>query len=132
MNKELGFAISKQLRKLLLATTDSVTRVRSNIEDCADKYAKKGDATTANELRTLSEKLDKAMNTFSDGIIGQMFSGKGDTGEFSVLNYVQSEYSDAFRKFCQKNALQVDEQAANRYLDLILKEEEDAHSDGLD
>lgn len=132
MNKELGISISMQLQKLLLATTDSVIRVRGNIEDHADRCSKKGDAKTANQLQALSKKLEKISMTFSDGVIAEMFSCKGDTGEFSVLNYVQSEYSDAFREFCQKNALQADEQAANRYLNLILKEEEDAHTNRLD
>lgn len=132
MNKELGFSISMQLQKLLLATTDHVARVRGNIEGHAVRYAKKGDARTANELRTLSKNLEKTMKAFSDSIIGEMFSGDGDAGEFSVLKYVQTDHSEAFRQFCQEKGLQADEQAANRYLDHILKEEEEAHTDGLD
>lgn len=133
MNNELGFSINMQLQKMLLATTESVTGVRGSIEDRADRYAKKGDAKTANELRALSKRLEKTMKAFSDSIIGEMFSGNDDQmGELSVLKYVQMEHSEAFRQFCQENNLQADEQAANGYLDLILKEEEDAHTDGLD
>lgn len=133
MEKELGLAIGMQLQKMLLATTETVTDVRGSIEDRADRYAKKGDTKTANELRALSMRLEKTLKTFSDSIIGEMFSGNGDhLGEFSVLKYVQTEHSEAFRQFCQENNLQADEQAANGYLDLILKEEENAHTDGLD
>lgn len=133
MNKELGFSVSMQLQKLLLATTDHVARVRGDIEGHADRYANKGDARTANELRALSKNLEKTMKAFSDSIIGEMFSGNDDhPGEFSVLKYVQSDHSEAFWQFCQERRLQADEQAANRYLDYILKEEEEAHTDGLD
>lgn len=121
-----------QLQKLLLATTESVTDVRGIIEDRAERHARKGDATTADELRAISRKVEKAMKSFSDGIIKAMFSGEAGNEELSVMKYVQTEHSEAFRQYCQENNLQADEQSANGYLDLILDEEEDAHTDGLD
>lgn len=133
MKKELGFAISIQLQKLLLATTENVVRIRGIIEDHADNYAKKGDTDTVEELRALSKRLEKTMKVFSDNIIKEMFSGNDDSsGEVSLLEYVQSEHSKAFRQFCQENRLQADETSANKFLDHILTEEENAHTDGLD
>lgn len=56
------------------------------------------------------------------------------TGNISRLEYLQQspEHQEAFLKYCQENGLRPSEQAAERFFDRLLKEEEKAHTDLLD
>lgn len=54
-------------------------------------------------------------------------------GKISWLEYMQqSEYSEEFRQYCQDNELPEDNQTAQQFRDWQLKEEEQAHIDGLE
>ncbi|MBQ9678544.1 MAG: hypothetical protein IJV44_10455 [Prevotella sp.] len=54
--------------------------------------------------------------------------------EISRLEFAQRspEHREAFAAFCQDNGLTVDDQAAERFFDWLLKCEEKAHTMGLD
>ena len=43
-----------------------------------------------------------------------------------------AEHREAFRQYCQDSGLRPSEQAAEQYFDRLLKEEEKAHTEGLD
>lgn len=55
-------------------------------------------------------------------------------GQLTHLEYVRrsAEYQDPFKQFCQEHQLQESDRAAQQFLDSLLKEEELAHTDGLD
>lgn len=54
-------------------------------------------------------------------------------GKISWLEYIQqSEYSKEFRQYCQDNGLPEDNQMAQQFRDWQLKEEQQAHIDGLE
>jgi hypothetical protein len=56
------------------------------------------------------------------------------TGNISRLEYLQQspEHQEAFRQYCDSSGLRPSEQAAEQYFDRLLKEEEKAHTEGLD
>ena len=62
-------------------------------------------------------------------LLQQLYDGK-----LTHLEYVQRlpEYQEPFRLFCQEHQLQESDHAAQQFLDSLLKEEELAHTDGLD
>ena len=43
-----------------------------------------------------------------------------------------AEHQEAFRQFCQDSGLRPSEQAAEQYFDHLLRQEEKAHTEGLD
>jgi len=56
-------------------------------------------------------------------------------GEISHLEFVyhhSQERIDDFKEYCQKRGLQEDDVAAGAYMDWLLKQEENAHTDMLD
>lgn len=56
-------------------------------------------------------------------------------GKISRLEYIyhhSQERIDDFKDYCQKRELQEDEVAANSYMDYLLKQESNAHTDMLD
>ncbi|MBR0265542.1 MAG: hypothetical protein IJQ60_16865 [Prevotella sp.] len=55
-------------------------------------------------------------------------------GEISRLEFVQRspEHREAFAAFCQDNGLTVDDNTAEKFFDYLLKQEEKAHTEGLD
>ena len=70
------------------------------------------------------------MNTSNDQeLLQQLYDGK-----LTHLEYVQrsAEYQEPFKQFCQDHHLQESDHAAQQFLDSLLKEEELAHTDGLD
>ena len=55
-------------------------------------------------------------------------------GKLTHLEYVQrsAEYQEPCKQFCQDHQLQESDRAAQQFLDSLLREEESAHTDGLD
>ena len=55
-------------------------------------------------------------------------------GEITMQQYAErhAEHREAFRQFCQDSGLRPSEQVAEQYFDRLLKEEEKAHTEGLD
>ncbi len=43
-----------------------------------------------------------------------------------------TEHQETFRQFCQDSGLRPSEQAAERFFDHLLRQEENAHTEGLD
>ena len=63
-----------------------------------------------------------------------LYDGKLYDGKLTHLEYVQrsAEYQEPFKQFCQDHQLQESDHAAQQFLDSLLREEESAHTDGLD
>ncbi len=56
-------------------------------------------------------------------------------GEITQLEYIyhhSQERIDNFKAYCQKRGIQEDDTAAAAYMDWLLKQEENAHTDLLD
>lgn len=55
-------------------------------------------------------------------------------GGITLQQYAEhhTEHQETFRQFCQDNGLRPSEQAAEQFFDRLLKEEEKAHTEGLD
>ena len=55
-------------------------------------------------------------------------------GNITLQQYSErhAEHREAFRQFCQDSGLRPSEQVAEQYFDRLLKEEEKAHTEGLD
>ena len=55
-------------------------------------------------------------------------------GGITMQQYAErhAEHREAFRQFCQDSGLRPSEQVAEQYFDRLLKEEEKAHTEGLD
>ena len=56
-------------------------------------------------------------------------------GEITQLEYIyhhSQERIDNFKAYCQKRGIQEDETAARAYMDWLLKQEENAHTELLD
>ena len=55
-------------------------------------------------------------------------------GSITLQQYAEhhTEHQETFRQFCQDNGLRPSEQAAEQFFDRLLKEEEKAHTEGLD
>lgn len=51
---------------------------------------------------------------------------------FLQYMYHHEQRRHDFESFCARNCMQVDERAAAKYFDYLLKSEEDSHVDGLD
>ena len=55
-------------------------------------------------------------------------------GGITLQQYAErhAEHREAFRQYCQNSGLRPSEQAAEQFFDRLLKEEEKAHTEGLD
>ena len=55
-------------------------------------------------------------------------------GNITLKQYAErhTEHQEAFLQFCQDSGLRPSEQVAEQYFDRLLKEEEKAHTEGLD
>lgn len=55
-------------------------------------------------------------------------------GGITMQQYAErhTEHQEAFLQFCQDSGLRPSEQAAEQFFDRLLKEEEKAHTEGLD
>jgi len=55
-------------------------------------------------------------------------------GGITMQQYAErhAEHREAFRQYCQDSGLRPSEQAAEQFFDRLLKEEEKAHTEGLD
>lgn len=55
-------------------------------------------------------------------------------GEITMQQYAErhAEHREAFRQFCQDSGLRPSEQAAERFFNRLLRQEENAHTEGLD
>lgn len=57
---------------------------------------------------------------------------KGNISRLEYIYHHSQERIDNFKDYCQKRGLQEDETAASNYMDYLLKQEEDAHTEMLD
>lgn len=86
-----------------------------------------------NAQKELKEQFDRYYGVTTDApsqeLLQQLYDGK-----LTHLEYVQrsAEYQEPFKQFCQDHQLQESNHAAQQFLDSLLKEEESAHTDGLD
>ncbi len=55
-------------------------------------------------------------------------------GNITLKQYAErhTEHQEAFLQFCQDSGLRPSEQAAERFFDRLLRQEENAHTEGLD
>ena len=55
-------------------------------------------------------------------------------GGITLQQYAEhhTEHQEAFQQYCESSGLRPSEQAAEQYFDRLLKEEEKAHTEGLD
>jgi len=70
--------------------------------------------------------------TFTDADLSldlQFYEGNITLQQYSERH---AEHREAFRQFCQDSGLRPSEKAAEQYFDRLLKEEEKAHTEGLD
>ena len=70
--------------------------------------------------------------TFTDADLRlylQLYEGGITLQQYSERH---AEHREAFRQFCQDSGLRPSEQAAERFFDRLLEEEEKAHTEGLD
>ena len=86
-----------------------------------------------NAQKELKEQFDRYYGVTTDApsqeLLQQLYDGK-----VTHLEYVQRlpEYQEPFKQFCQDHQLQECDHTAQQFLDSLLKEEELAHTDGLD
>ncbi len=75
--------------------------------------------------------MTKLEGFYNEEILQEMLF-KGEIGHLDYIYHHSQERKDDYKKFCSDNHLEEDESSAEKYMDWLLNQEENNHTDMLD